>query len=570
MVTILHNSVDISKYLTPQADFLSIGEYYVVGNEKNIQEIKNNTVSINLKKRAIKKVNKKIRNKKNINVLTWYNYYDNVNLRYLDLSLHLIISIIDSLYSTKKIKIVFSSQSLANRYKKKYPYLDNQISFRKKTNTAGKAKDRLILLFRLFIGAVRALLLSGNNRKVDSLVVRSSVYKDIGGAKGDMYASSITDHLKDRGDNVVEITYPHYYALQFSDVWDYARDNRTLSFEGVGAISWLRSLVGANREAMPDHEFENLPFKLRVGIVAARWILNVTSPQKIFIVGEYSQLRKVLVKEARAKGITTVGVQHGVLYDSHPGYTFPPGVLPDVKPHYMFVHGEAYVDVLQRLGYTNDTPAVCMGHPSTQLKCHDTKEKSDGNTEERLVVITSQPMAKWIIRRALLKDVAEDTRKFLKQNVRCIVKLHPNYERKGKFYSSKSKDYLFKSFYVADEHADTAQLLSVADLHISHTSTCLQEAIALGTPSMELLAPPQSYSFSRNFSCVLSKNSIYTTNEHDMLSDIATLLEKKIHESQSAKLKEEGQLFAKDLCVEDALKKISKKAVFNKENDSHC
>jgi hypothetical protein len=251
----------------------------------------------------------------------------------------------------------------------------------------------------------------------------------------------------------------------------------------------------------------------------SQFILKTTSPSEVFAVGEYSKARKILIGQAGLKNVTTIGIQHGVIHSNHPGYTFPGGILTRRKPDYFLAHGSAYCNTLNEIGYTDDTRVLCYGHPSVVQKTDHEDNYSD---EHEKVLITSQPTYRQKLINTLTTDVDFSIRSYLNDTI-ILVKPHPNYENKSDF-ESLIRD-CFLNVNIVDPSCNLVELIKRSDIHVSYTSTCIQESISLGTPTLELINYPQTYRFSDEFGDLIPQRLVYSTKIENIFLGIKELIE---------------------------------------------
>lgn len=425
----------------------------------------------------------------------------------------------------------------------------------KRCNMWRKVELYICLLIRMFVGLWRAILIDVNQEESSMLLVRSSVYREFGGTHGDPNIICIKEYLDGEGYKTYELTYPHQFGLSYNDAISFIKDSYSLSFEGICLLIYLSKIASYTNELLnlvTDNEGVS-HIKFNYGKRVANWVLNEIGSRYVFVVGEYSTLRKILISSLGDNSVTTIGVQHGVLYRSHPGYTFPPGVFSDMKPDYFLVHGKAYESILNKIGYSRDTEVLCMGHPSEPIQYNNTPNYYDNGLKR--VVITSQPASRRGIYLALTSDVSNHVREYLESSVECILKPHPNSHGAKDFFSGVGSDGYFKDFRVISSRSNTIDIISRSDLHVSHTSTCIQESVSVVTPTIELRIPPQYYSFTNNFKGEIPDGLIITSSVDDLLYKVYQLLNSAWEPSRTDQANV-ADLFAAPLNIDGVISSI--------------
>jgi hypothetical protein len=481
----------------------------------------------------------------------WYGYYADVRNRTSEIALDRIVSALDSVAPHEPLEIVLPDD-LAEPFRRRHPDFSGSVVTPPGISRLEHFWEREARwgysLVRTVVGLARLLRLRlGRRTGADgtrTLVARSDVYRRLDGAWGDPNTASLVAAARSEGHEVTEICYPHTGGARWRNLWQFVNDSGCLSFEGAYVAAWM------TRPLAHDSPLD-------IAGRASRLVLRAVRPGQAFVSGEYSRFRKALVEEAKRSGATVAGVQHGVVHSRHPGYTFPSSILMELKPDYFLAHGQAYVEVLRSIDYANDTRVLCAGHPAMPTLPAG-PPKRDGDSRERVLLITSQPTSRHDIRRALMACVPPDVEEYLRTHVRCVVKLHPSFERQDGFYDMHAGRYPFRDFQVEHVGVDLFDLFRSCDLHVSFTSTCLQEALAMGIPCVELLRPPQDFSFSREFGSYLPEGLLNTTSADGLLLSVVESLRAKgrqrLSQEDVARCRD---LFAAPLRLEEAIAKVA-------------
>lgn len=545
---------------------VSVERWTVMGPTTVVRRLRSRLRDDQYTLRAIGQLNSQLHGRGEVIPDDWFGYHSDVRDRASDLALDRIVAELVTAAPEERVVIEFRRQAVLDRFRDRHPKFEGDTVVRQRTKFAWAVAHRCLrwgyLTVRALVGLFRSVRLALGPSRRGVLVARSDVYRRTKERWGDPVTASLAAALRRDDRPVVEITYPHVGGVGWTNLWCYLRDGGCLSFEGVFVAAFLlRWLDGPDQYAVEGYwDGEDAPsMYLRAGGIAARWLVRTLNPCHVVVAGEYSRLRKLLVAAARRTGATVAGVQHGVVHSGHPGYTFPGGILSHLKPHVFLAHGAAYTEVLRGVGYNEDTDVVKIGHPYMSFGEASASNRMDARRKGRQVVITSQPNARRELRRALLSSVPDDLASYLRAEVDCVLKLHPNFERPDGFYASRAQEYPFRAFRIEHVDVDLAELLRASDAHVSFTSTCLQEALAMGVPCVELVAPPQEYSFTREFGQFLPEGSVVSAPAEELLVELARLL----REQDDPRLTPDSmercrELFAARLQVADAVRAVTR------------
>jgi hypothetical protein len=80
----------------------------------------------------------------------------------------------------------------------------------------------------------------------------------------------------------------------------------------------------------------------RATVVVPLWtrLLDSVDPAVVGVVVSYGRGVKQLIHACRQRNIPVVEIQHGAIYDEHPGYHYPSDVHVDLFPDYLLTFGE--------------------------------------------------------------------------------------------------------------------------------------------------------------------------------------------------------------------------------------
>jgi hypothetical protein len=227
-------------------------------------------------------------------------------------------------------------------------------------------------------------------------------------------------------------------------------------------------------------------------LVAGR--LLATLRPRVLVTG-WEAARTAWLEAARARGVPTVAIQHGVIYRNSPDYYRRPGPRL-VRPTVMCVFGPYERRLLiEECGYpaagvlATGSPRM---NPEAVAAALDPEERAAVRRslgvadDERLLVISGarhavgEGLHSTTIYAGLLDGELP--------GVHIVVKLHPE-EEQGEHYPALIAGLARAGGYAPPpvtvvRHVDLYQLLRAADAHLGIYSTVLTDAVMAGTPSM--------------------------------------------------------------------------------------
>jgi hypothetical protein len=242
----------------------------------------------------------------------------------------------------------------------------------------------------------------------------------------------------------------------------------------------------------------DVPQQARIGR-----FLDELQPQAVLLAQEGIRLPWLIA--AHERRVPVFAVQHGILYEGHPGY--PHRRHPAVRrAHTTFVYGPYERDVLLRRGaYLPDEVSV-VGSPRLDLDADDRKDAEavpaptaaderaairtslGVRASDRMLVISTVNLP--FVQAAHLAPMLERILGGPLPNVHLVFKLHPG-ERDDGPYRELIKGLAAAGGYDAPpvtvvRDVDLLRLLRAADGHLGLHSTVLTDAVAAGT--MNLIA----------------------------------------------------------------------------------
>jgi hypothetical protein len=209
------------------------------------------------------------------------------------------------------------------------------------------------------------------------------------------------------------------------------------------------------------------------------WLLRRIQPEYLFLITAYSSHN--VVAAAKEQGIKVIEFQHGLINRYHPGYSWSAwaaaykGQMP--IPDRLFLYGEYWKQELMANGFWDKELRVVGSSRIDQYRQSKAKQ-----SEHCLIVFTAQNVdTQRLI--AFLSHFLEVSRNQL--DFRLYIKLHPGEQNKD-IYETAFGHHDNVQVLLGREQPSTFHLLSQANFHVSISSTCHYEALALGVPTIIL------------------------------------------------------------------------------------
>ena len=189
-----------------------------------------------------------------------------------------------------------------------------------------------------------------------------------------------------------------------------------------------------------------------------------------------------LTAAARRRGIPVVELQHGLNDPAHhAAYAWGPEARPFRDrlplPDRLFLYGEHWRSRLASAGFWDDELTSVGSARMDRYRALAIPRPTDHG----VIVVTTQGLD---VPR-LVAFLGEWLRSAGDQNVELVLKLHPAYETDRASYAPLATDRRVRVLLGAEEPS-TLRLIAGAHLHLSISSTCHYEALALGTPTAVL------------------------------------------------------------------------------------
>jgi hypothetical protein len=191
-----------------------------------------------------------------------------------------------------------------------------------------------------------------------------------------------------------------------------------------------------------------------------------------------------LVAAAKEQGIKVIELQHGLINRHHYAYSWMVDGVKDKRwmpiPDCLFLWGEYWKQELEVNGFWGN--ALCV---VGSLRMEEYRHRKAAKKKEQVctLVLTSQGID--------VERIIVFVSNFLKaskgkHDMRLYVKLHPVYETSKTLYEAAFKDDPRVQVLLGNEDPSTFDLLTLADFHLSISSTCHYDALGLGVPTIIL------------------------------------------------------------------------------------
>jgi len=206
-------------------------------------------------------------------------------------------------------------------------------------------------------------------------------------------------------------------------------------------------------------------------------MLDRLTPKLVLEVCSYNLSSRALTYAAKRRRIPVAEIQHGIINRFHAGYIYRHVVNRSDTPDELLVYGQAFKEVLtdESVLFKPESIHVVGNYyiesvknqptiPEVQVIKNDSKDK-------QVALITTQPIYE-------AKAYAEAVTSLGKKGYFVIIKPHPS-ELKEKYFSFQDRNVIVSTFSVFE-------LLKIADIHLTISSTCALDALQYSVPSVVL------------------------------------------------------------------------------------
>ena len=192
-----------------------------------------------------------------------------------------------------------------------------------------------------------------------------------------------------------------------------------------------------------------------------------------------------LVASAKEQGIKVVEFQHGFIDRSHPGYSWSPYAQAYKKsmpmPDLLLLYGDYWCGELRATGFWDkELRSVGSVRVDRYRKINRMNQKKE--QAYNLLLTTQGVDVEKVI--SFISDFLEMARGKLEFNL--FIKLHPGYETDKERYTAAFQMKKNVRVLLGSEPPSTFELLTQTHLHLSISSTCHYDALALGVPTVIL------------------------------------------------------------------------------------
>ncbi len=254
--------------------------------------------------------------------------------------------------------------------------------------------------------------------------------------------------------------------------------------------------------------------KISMQLESARLLLDRLDPSIIVESCSYDSAAVALNLVAKDRRIPIIEIQHGILYEEHPGYSayLPTSQsLPNPIPDRILVYGEWFRDSLVKASpalYKKENIRIAGSPRINRFRRRVDHRKSDEIRkslrsgmgilpDEYLIVVTTQP----IVTKQLVQFLSQ-VASILPEAIHVCVKLHPG---EVCLFNSvyRSLSHYPRVTIVTDGSCDLYDLLASSDIHASVCSTVVLEAMALGVPNLiiNLDSPLDLFDMTHSLDC---------------------------------------------------------------------
>jgi hypothetical protein len=228
-------------------------------------------------------------------------------------------------------------------------------------------------------------------------------------------------------------------------------------------------------------------------LLVAERVLGTLKP-RVLVTG-WEASRTAWLEAARARGVPTVAIQHGVIYPSSPDYYRRPG--PGlVRPTVMCVYG-AYERrlLVEECGYPPSTviatgsprvsSEVAPGPADQDIRAQLRRSLGLGESEQMLLLTGARhAVGEGLVSTTIYAQLLNGEL----PGIHLVVKLHPEEDQADHYLAlieglARAGGWRPPPVTVV-RHVDLFQLLQAADAHLGIYSTVLTDGVVAGTPTM--------------------------------------------------------------------------------------
>ena len=206
-------------------------------------------------------------------------------------------------------------------------------------------------------------------------------------------------------------------------------------------------------------------------------ILDRLTPKLILEVCSYNLSSRALTYAAKLRGIPVAEIQHGIVNRFHAGYIYRHEVIRSDTPDEMLVYGQAFKEILtsesalfkpESIHVVGNYYIESVKNAPTIPAVQGIKNNSEG---KQVALITTQPIYE-------PKAYAEAVTSLKEKGYFVIIKPHPS-ELEEKYSTFHENNVVVSAISVFE-------LLKIATIHLTISSTCALDALQYSVPSVIL------------------------------------------------------------------------------------
>lgn len=241
--------------------------------------------------------------------------------------------------------------------------------------------------------------------------------------------------------------------------------------------------------------------------------LGRIKPGAVFEVIGYERRRKALNAAAKAVGIPTVEMQHGIIGKDHIAYNFGIDSVVETFPDYLFLFGRFWKDNIRAPIPADRMHVVGWPYLENATKRHALDEATvKDSRREKVILFLSQGT----IGRQLSQLAAEVAPDLQAAGYQIVYKLHPGEYSRWRIEYPWLHD---KNINVIDNNShDLAHYLSRASIQIGAYSTAIYEGLAFGLQTFIVKLP----GYERMYELVSSGGASVVKNATELINLILT------------------------------------------------
>lgn len=198
--------------------------------------------------------------------------------------------------------------------------------------------------------------------------------------------------------------------------------------------------------------------------------------------------KEPMIAAAKSEGMQVIEQQHGTIYNGHFGYSYEPEVLETPLklpfPDIFCAYGRYWVDCMGGLGFWHNSSLRICG--SVEIDRCRARKRPTTDKGIRQFIVTTQNIFD-------CETIAFLARSFesIEDSWNCVIRTHPLLDSSAMERWVKTSQGRWPNINLIfssgqDNRKSTNDIIMDSLCHVSVASTCLQEALGLGIPSIVL------------------------------------------------------------------------------------